>query len=104
MHQANALKSPNQLQLSESNTHHRVPGLATSVLTRRRDFPQPSQPESATAKSDVDSKRLMTPVVRPVVFEEVATPHTAEVLLEGEMVWRHPSLIPSFSTAPLPTM
>ncbi|CVL11308.1 uncharacterized protein FPRN_11126 [Fusarium proliferatum] len=41
----------------------------------------------------------MTPVARPVVFEEVVTPHTAAILLEGEKIWRRPSPVPLFSSS-----
>ncbi|RBA13603.1 hypothetical protein FPRO05_02396 [Fusarium proliferatum] len=75
MHEAKVLESLNQIQLSESN------------------------PENPVAKSDVDSKNVMTPVARPVVFEEVVTPHTAAVLLEGEKIWRRPSPVPLFSSS-----
>ncbi|CVK96788.1 uncharacterized protein FMAN_16149 [Fusarium mangiferae] len=72
-------------------------GKSTELL--ESDASHQKNPESPVAKSDVDSKKVMTPVARPVGLEEVATPHTTAVLLEEEKIWRRPSPIPSFSSS-----
>ncbi|SCO13470.1 unnamed protein product [Fusarium fujikuroi] len=73
----------------------------TSPSLSRSGQPAPLMllPEKPVTESDVDSKNVMTPVARPVVFEEVVTPHTAAILLEGEKIWRRPSPVLLFSSS-----